>query len=133
RLLVRAALRLQAAWLRAAQAGTCDTQQHAERCARRQRGLQATLERLRKATCGRLSAVQALLHRELSARLQELRDCLGHWQADLGRPAPQVPALRTLLDELREIEADFADLSIDWQARAVSAGTEPVTLGGVEL
>ena len=80
-----------------------------------------------------LSAVLPLLHLELLGRLQELRECCDRWQADLQRPAHEVPTLRSLLDELRQIDSDFAELTIDWQARAVSASTEPVTLGGVDL
>jgi hypothetical protein len=132
--LVRVARRLQDVWHRAVTLAERDLDQLLTAFDNRQQlALQQARRRLDLARTAKLLLIQPDLCRQVLACTQELYKAADLLQTRLERPMPFVPPIRFLLDELRQIEADFGGLTVDWKGKAVCAVTEPITLEGVYL
>jgi len=131
KLLLRAASKLRDAMHQAAhQDGFHDFLSGLEHC---QRALREARRRVDMARQLRLTSVMTDLQTTVVTCVRDLYDSAADAARNLARPTPPAPSLRFLLEELRQIEADFGSLTIDWQAKAISAATEPITLKDVYL
>jgi hypothetical protein len=132
--LLRAARRLHEAWHKAAlTVTTFDLQHLLGRLEQRYQAIQQARRRLDKARQGQLSLIQPDLQKQLLAQTRQLCDAGTHLLDQVELSMLTVPSERFLVDELRQIEADFVELTIDWNGKAVCAATEPITLGGIYL
>jgi hypothetical protein len=71
------------------------------------------------------------LQQEVMGLLRDLREDCDQVLTQLEQPAPTVPPIAFLMEELRQIDADFEALKIDWKKKALIAETEPVTLDDI--
>jgi hypothetical protein len=132
--LLRAARRLHEAWQRAADsAAAFDLQHELERLDQYYQALQRTHRQLDKARLAQLPLAQVQLQVQILARTRWLRDTGTQLLDRIELPTLSVPSERSLVDELRQIEADFGELTIDWNGKAICAATEPITLEAIYL
>ena len=130
--LLRAAKHLQEAWSRTSKhfGGSNDVLLRSDACLR---GLQNARQRLDKAHRLQLSAAVATLRQEMLAQLQCVQQNCSQALRDWHKTPVKVPSLRTLLEELQQIDADFGGVDVNWRARCISATTESITLQEVHL
>src|SRR5207302_505671 len=88
---------------------------------------------LRAAGSGGLPATPASLRRRLRQLLNSFRAALPAIGQDIEQCLPELPSLGGLVEELRQLEAEFGGLSVGLREKTVSVVTEPITLRDVEL
>jgi hypothetical protein len=131
KLLLRVASKLRDAMHQVAtQDGIHDFLSGLEHC---QRALREARRRVDMARQLRLTRVMTDLQAAVLICVRDLYDSAADAARNLARPTPTAPSLRFLLEELRQIEADFGNLTIDWQTKAINVTTEPITLKDVYL
>jgi hypothetical protein len=132
--LLRAARCLHEAWRNAAlMVTTFDLQHLLGRLEQRYLAVRQARQRLDKARLGQLSLIQPHLQRQLLAQTRQLCDAGTQLLDQIELSTLTIPSERFLADELRQIEAEFGGLTIDWHGKAICAATEPITLEGTYL
>jgi hypothetical protein len=133
KLLLRAAQRLHETWCATLKVAGREHTYHVDRLAQCLQAVETARRRIHQADRRGWVLAQARLRQDLLSVADELHRVSAQALARIDSPPRVVPSLRFLMEELQQIEADFAGLTIDWQGKAVCATTEPVTLKDVEL
>lgn len=133
RWLVRAAGRLSNIWRSRAQLVAREEPYRLRHVRHHLEALQHALDRLDQAGGLGLQLVLPELRLEILAHLDRLRLAGGEAKDAMLRPGVQTPGLGAFLDELLQIEDDFADFAIDWRKKAIRVATDPVTLRDIYL
>jgi hypothetical protein len=133
RLLVRAAVHLQALYQAKAAGAGGQEQVLLQAFTHRQQSLTHTIRRLDQARRRGLHLVVPSLHETLHAQMKTLQDTADVVRGQMEKASPQAPDLRTLVAELRQLEAEFESLEIDLKNKCLTALTEPIELQDVYL
>ncbi|MBL8795470.1 MAG: hypothetical protein JNM56_16315 [Planctomycetia bacterium] len=133
RLLVRVVGRLSNIWHSRAQIVARDEPYRLRHVRDHLEALQGALDRLDKARGLGLELILPTLRLEILGHLDRSRLAGSEAKESMLRPGVPAPGPGTFLDELRQIEDDFDDLSIDWKSKCIRAGTEPITLQDIYL
>jgi hypothetical protein len=132
-LLMRAAGRLCNIWCSRARIVARDECHWLQRVQERLDLLQQAMDRLNKARGLGLELVLPALRLEIFNHLEGLHLAGGAAKDSMLRPGIGVPGPGAFMEELRQIEDEFVEFSIDWRKKAVSATTGPITLRDVYL
>jgi len=128
---IRAALKLHNIYFALATHGLEQTLQ--DRLVPYQRALERTRTSLRLAVSTGWPALTLPVRRNLHGMVKSIRDAVARTNHDLAGPAATVPGLRSLLDELKQLEEEFGGLQIDFKKKSISVVTEPIELEDVYL
>ncbi|HYT93944.1 MAG TPA: hypothetical protein VEL76_34815 [Gemmataceae bacterium] len=133
KLLFRAARRLHQAWPRQPPGipGTADRLLNL--LDSRLHVVQHTRQRLAKAMSRGLSLTADHLTHDLYRQVEALGEGVSQVCASLAQPPAPVPSVSDLAAELRQIEAEFGALTIDWKNLILAAVTGPITLEDIYL
>jgi hypothetical protein len=104
-----------------------------DRLDEQQQALAHCRRRLDLARARDFTLAASVLHEEFIARLQTVRETADHARAQSERPARSGHDLTDWLAELRQIEAEFGEVQIDWQEGILTVTTTPITLRDVYL
>ena len=132
RLLTRLAARLQQAWTRllpgpAPASGLLGSWQE------QRRRLESAERLLVSARRRGLLLAQERLRGDWLRHLRRLLTLGQDLTAQLGATTPPVPSPRAFLAELRQLQAEFGSLSVDWRHHALAVTTQSITLQGLAL
>lgn len=130
RLLVPIARRLQETWRLRPQP---EPAHDLRRLDEHQQDLQRTRHLLDKARRHGLSLVLPPLRGELLRRVRALQDAVHQVRQQLERPRFALPELADWMAELRQLEAEFVGLRVDWTEKVLTVTTESITLEEVAL
>jgi hypothetical protein len=133
KLLLRAAQHLQEAWRAALKVAAHENTYHLEQLGECLEAVQRCRRCLAHTHRRGWAMAQARLRDNLVSLAEELHRASGTALARTEAEPLTAPSLRFLLEELKQIEADFGGLTIDWKDKAVCATTESVALQHVEL
>jgi hypothetical protein len=89
--------------------------------------------RLVKARQHRLSLILPTLERDLFTHARELGRAAENLLARRQRAGRKLPAIASVVADLRQVEEEFGGLDIHWKQKAISVTTKPITLEGIEL
>ena len=136
RLLLRLAAKLQTAWQ--TRAGPEPGEGDWERFENRLRRVQVARQRFDLGRETNLTLIRPALRAELISAIDELDRQMGRLRTQLAEAAGPEEAdsglsLSHWLAELRQIDEEFAGLTVNWKSGSVSVQTEPITLKEVAL
>ena len=131
KLLLRVARRLHEAW---STTGTSvDPRQVLQRLQNAQGVCQHTKRLLDKACSHRLLLTANRLRQHLVVQLRTIQELVTQARQALEQSTPSIPVGPDWIGELRQLEAEFDELRIDWPDRAIIVTTQPITLEGIHL
>jgi hypothetical protein len=94
---------------------------------------QRARHRLRLACAMRLRLIVPRLTAELAAHLDDLARRVEQLRLEYTPPRWRAPDLGAWVAEIRQLQAEFGALTVDWQQCTIRAVTDPIVLRGVRL
>ncbi|HEV3146953.1 MAG TPA: hypothetical protein VGZ47_23900 [Gemmataceae bacterium] len=130
-LLIRAAVKLREAYVQ--RAVYVLEQNFLKRMSEFERQKQTTSAWLRQAADDGWANCSLPLRRHLGLLVQSVERAAADMTAQLQQPLVSVPDLRSLIDELQQVDLEFGGLEFELRKKYFSVATEPITLEDVYL
>ena len=131
--LYRVANRLHRAW--SSRAAESDHTEHCtlDRLTQSYEGFQCAKKALAASRQNNLSLILPRMREDVLGQLRLLQGAIEGACRHLERPSAAPPSVSNLVVELRQLDAEFTGLDVDWKRSVLSVTTEPITLQHVEL